>query len=137
MLFHALELLRGRALEVLVTDAEMHRCPVGEFLAGAGEHFLKQRFRLVELVLLQGAKSGFVILQGLGDAGIVRDSRFLGVSLLSHVKNFSCAGWNKDSLALEFGEPLIKYHPKSGYRAIGRSSTEYRFESTEPLGDAR
>ena len=71
--FHAFELLRGRALEVLVASAEMDGGPVGQFLAGAGEHFLKQRFRLLELVFLQSAQSGFVILQGLSDAGVVRD----------------------------------------------------------------
>src|SRR5438105_4845437 len=45
VLFHAFELLAGRALEVLVSDAEMNGSAVRELPAGAGEYLLEQRFR--------------------------------------------------------------------------------------------
>ena len=47
--------------------------PVGQLLAGPGEHFLEEWFRLLELVFLQSAQPGLVILQSLGDARVVRD----------------------------------------------------------------
>ncbi len=59
---------------MLVADAEMNGGAVDQLLAGTGQHLLKMRLRLVELVLLHGAQAGFIALQGLGDAGIVRDS---------------------------------------------------------------
>src|SRR5579863_449010 len=90
MLLDAFELSRGRALEVLVADAEMDRGPVRQLSTGSGEHLLKQRFRLFEFVLLQGAQSSLITLQSLSEARIFRNRLFLGGSLLSHVKNFSC-----------------------------------------------
>jgi hypothetical protein len=73
VLFHAFELLAGRALEVLVAYAEMNGSPVRELPAGAREYLLEQRFRLLKLVFLQGTQPGFIVLQGLGDARVVRD----------------------------------------------------------------
>ena len=65
---------------MLVADAEMNGGAVGQFLAGPGEHLLEKRLRLVELVLLHGAQSSFVVLQSLRVARIFRDAAFLGLA---------------------------------------------------------
>src|SRR5258706_3552296 len=85
---------------MLVADAEMDGSPVGQLFAGTGKHLLEQWFRLLEFVFLQGPQSGFVILQRLCDSRVLGDGCLLGGSLLSHVKNFSCARRNGDSLVL-------------------------------------
>ena len=70
--FRRFELVGRRALQMLVADVEVNRGAVGQFLAGAADHLLKMRLRLVELMLLHRAQAGFVALQGLRIAGIFR-----------------------------------------------------------------
>src|SRR5580692_4615281 len=82
VLFNRLELRGGRTLEILVADAEVNGCAIAQLLTAAGKNLLKHRFGLVEFVLLQGAQSGFVVLQSLGCARIVRQGRFFWISLL-------------------------------------------------------
>src|SRR6202035_5596142 len=136
VLFDALELRGGRALEVLVADAEMNGGAVRELFAGAGKHLLKQWLCLFELMFLQSAQPGFVILQRLRDPRILGDGCFFWGSLLSHVKNFSCARRN--------GEPLVALNSKSEYSSMTQKvgvgqfgdlvpSCEYR-ATTERLG---
>src|ERR1700722_7390504 len=72
----------------------MHRGAIRQLFAGSGQHFLEKWLSLVELVLLQGAQAGFIILQRLRDPRILGDSCFFRGSFLSHVKNFSCARRN-------------------------------------------
>src|ERR1700692_1306787 len=67
---------------------------VRELFAGTGKHLLKQWLGLFELMLLQRAQPGFVVLQCLRDPRILGDGCFFLGSLLSHVKNFSCARRN-------------------------------------------
>src|SRR6267154_949289 len=114
---------------MLVADAEMDGSPVGQLFAGTGKHLLEQWFRLLKLVLLQGPQSGFVVLQSLRDARILRDSCFFGGSLLSHVKNFSCARRNGDSLIPETRRANTQVSLK--VRVLGNCQRQYRVPSYE------
>ena len=99
VLFGSLE-LRGRGpFQMLVADVEMNVGAVGQFFAGAANHFLKMRLGLVELVLLHGAQSRFVALQRLRVMRIFRHGLFRGW-FLSHVQNSSCALGNGELLAI-------------------------------------
>src|ERR1700693_920265 len=111
----------------------MDRRPVGQFLADAGEHFLEQRFRLLELVFLQRSQSSFVILQCLGNSRVVRDGGLLGVSLLSHVKNFSCARRNGGLLRpLSSKSPYSSITQRAGIGQLAEAVPSTEFASIEP-----
>src|ERR1700693_700301 len=97
MFLRCLELSGYRAFQMLVTDAEMNVGAVDQFFAGAGNDLLKMRLRLVELVLLHGAQSGFVALQRLRVTGIFRYGLLRG-GFLSHVQNSSCGLGNGELL---------------------------------------
>jgi hypothetical protein len=57
---------------MLIANAEMDGSAVAQLLAAPRQHFLKQWFGLVELVLLEGAQPGFIVLKGLRGAWVVR-----------------------------------------------------------------
>src|ERR1700716_1380661 len=84
MLFSTLELIGRRTLNMLVAGIEMKGGAVGKFLDGTANDLLKMRLRLIGLVLLHGAQSGFVTLQSLRITRVIRQGLLCGC-FLSHV----------------------------------------------------
>ncbi len=89
MLFRGFEVVVD-LFQMLGAGTHVHGGAVGEFLAGAANNLLKMGLGLIELVLLQGAQAGLVVLDGLRKAGIVSHGLF-GGRFLSHLQHSSCA----------------------------------------------
>src|SRR5215469_17660399 len=82
---------------------------VGEFAVGAGNNLLQERFRLVVLVFLHGAKASFVGLQQLRQLRIIHE-RVLGCRFLGHVKkSSSICPWNYQAAASGFRQFLEEW----------------------------
>src|SRR5713226_4520013 len=75
MLFRGFELQRG-LIQILVAGEHMHMGPVDQGLVRSAQHLLQVAFGLLELVLLQRAEPGLVVLHRL------RVSRIFGHLLL-------------------------------------------------------
>src|SRR5438876_6386445 len=102
MLFGAFELIASSAVEVLVAGIEMNAGAVSQFSIRATDEFLEVRFRLLKLVLLHGAQTDFIALDGLGILRIV-PQRLLRGRFLGHVQNSSCGLRNRYFFVARFG----------------------------------
>src|SRR5260370_23937495 len=127
MLFRTFELIASSAVEVLVAGVEMNPGTVSQFPIGPADEFLEVRFRFLKLVLLHGAQTDFIALDGLGILRIVR-RRLLRGRFLGHVQNSSCGLRNRYSLRARFGV-ACKVSPK--WRLEGNSGRRVPCPSSE------
>src|ERR1700686_688267 len=127
MLFGAFELIARSAVEVLVAGIEMNAGTVSQFSIRAADEFLEVRLRLLKLVLLHGAQTDFIALDGLGILRIVR-RRLLRGRFLGHVQNSSCGLRNRYSLRARFGV-ACKVSPK--WRVEGNAGRRVPCPSSE------